>query len=294
MKISSKTHVSKTSFRGYYDAEKLRQFEKLLDYYRKTNPYLKKTDIVTMRNSISSYNAFLKGAESVNPVNVENQIYKRMGIPAHFENDKYLASLSAITLNIFKKLRLPLPAGLKKAPLEPNVRASCSTADRVVTFNSLMDWSDTQEEQILERMRNFVSSGHFLRTPIHEFMHSVHLVNLHKLAGAKQQLVDNLHGKWLKKALGTIDFKTKMINEGGAFFRNGNASRYIYENVSGYGATRPVEMFADKGAQMIADVLNYKTLLPKNNPFVFKDFTEDKYLMKMLDDFWMGNFSNYI
>lgn len=71
--------------------------------------------------------------------------------------------------------------------LEPHVRASCSTTDRVVTFNSLMDWSDTQEEQILERMKNFVSSGHFLRTPIHEFMHSVHLVNLHKLAEEKQQ-----------------------------------------------------------------------------------------------------------
>ncbi len=293
MKISSGTSAPKTSFSGYYDAEKLRQFEKLLDYYRKVNPYLKKTDIVTMRNSISSYNAFLKGARSVNPVNVENQIYKRMGIPAHFENDKYLASLSAITLNIFKKLKLPLPTGLKKAPLEPHVRASCSTSDRVVTFNSLMDWSDTQEEQILERMNNLVSSGHFLRTPIHEFMHSVHLVNLHKLAAEKQQRIANLGG-WLKQTFGTIDYKARMINDGGTFFKNGNASRYIYENVSKYGATRPVEMFADKCAQMIADTLDYKTLLPKKHPFAFKYFTEDKYLMKMMDDFWMGNFSDYI
>lgn len=294
MKISSGAQNSKISFSGYYDAEKLKQFEKMLNYYKKANPYLKNTDIITMRNSISSYNAFLKGAETVNPVNVENQIYKRMGIPTHFESDKHLASLSAITLNIFKKLKLPLPTEIKKAPLAPNVRACCSTTDRTVTFNSSIDWSNTQEEQILDRMRNNVSTGHFLRTPIHEFMHNVHLVNLHKLAKIKQRVVENAYGKWLMMALKVPDFKTKIIDEGANIFRNGNASRYIYENVSGYGATRPVEMFADKGAQMIADTLNYKTLLPRHNPFVFKDFTEDKYLMKMLNDFWMGNFANYI
>lgn len=285
---------SQPAFNGFYDAEKIRQFEKQLQYFRKINPYLKDIDAVTMRNSIVSYNSFLKGAESVNPSNVENQIYKRMGIPAHFQNDKYLASLTALTLNIFKKLKLPLPAAVRKEHLDYGVRACCNTTDRAVIFSSAMDWSGTQEEMINERLRNFVSSGHFLRTHIHEFMHSVHINTLDKLAHKKQAQVNLIHSAWWQQVLNIPNFKTKMINDGVKPFKDGNAVKYINEHVSAYGATRPAEMFADVGAQMIADTLNYKTILPKNNPFVFKEFTQDKYLMQMMNDFWTGNYSKYI
>ena len=294
MKSSSISPQSVVSFKGYYDADKIKLFEKYLEYYKRANPYLKKTDISTMRNSISSYNAFLKGAETINPVNVENQIYKKMGIPAHFDNDKHLASMVALALNIFKKLNFVLPTSIKKGPLEYGTRAICSTKDRSVIFSSLEDWSNTQESQIMERFENHTSTGHFLRTPIHEFMHSVHIAQLNKLAYIKEKVTENAYGKWLSMVLKIPDFKTEMANDAGTPFKEGNAMQYIIQHVSGYGATRPCEMFADKGAQMIADSLDFKTILPKHNPFVLKNFTEDKYINKMLDDFWMGNFSKYI
>ncbi len=285
---------SNTSFKMAIDPILLKQrFEKIIPQWRRYNPQLTDKDVLTMRKSIDSFIAFSKGVKSINVSNVENQIYHKYNIPAHFQGDKYLAGIAALALNVFQKLRLNLPTALYKRPLAYGVRASCSTLDRSVSFNSSIDWSNTQLEAINEKLGNGVSTGHFLRTPIHEFMHSVHIINLKKLAAQKQQFVDNLYSKHLREFL-KMDFKTQILSEGANDIQNAEAAKYIKKNVSWYASTKPVEMFAEIGTKMIADTIDTKSILPSKNPFVFKDFTEDKLLMSMMNDFWKGNFDKYI
>ncbi len=281
------------SFGRYFDDRMVKWFERTLCEVRNTNPYLTDKDIATMRNSITSFNAFYKGAETINTVRIENEIYKKFGIPAHFNGDKYLAGLVSLTLNIFKKLNLPLPAMISKQRLRPTTNASCNPADRSVVFNSLVDWSDTQFEAIAQKFTHFSSSGHFLKTPLHEFMHSVNVARLKEIAMKKTQFVNSLNSQSIKKLL-SMDFYTPKTIEGALPIKNKMAADYIQKNVSIYASTKPVEMFADIGTKMIADNLDYKTLLPKKHPFAFKDFTEDKYLMQIMNDVWNGNFDKYI
>lgn len=281
------------SFKRYFDSNMRKEFERLVDYYKRVNPYLKGEDIIVMRDSIDSFNAVYKGAQTINTTNVENQIYNKFHIPADFKGDKFLASMTALTLNIFKKLHLPLPTSIKVAPQKGNVAGSCSTYTREITFNQNDDWSDVQYRMIFEKLLNWSSSGHFLSTPIHEFMHSVHLFNLHKLASQKQQIVDSLHSKMLRDFL-KMDFKTTMINQAGSPLVNKTANNAVQQKVSEYGSLSPAEMFADIGAKMISYNLDRKTILPSRNPFAFKDFTEDKAMMKIMNDVWEGNVTQYI
>lgn len=284
---------STPSFKRYFDANMRKNFERMVDYYKRINPYLKDEDIMVMQNSIDSFNAVYKGAQTINTTNVENQIYNKFHIPTDFKGNKFLASMTALTLNIFQKLRLPLPTGIKVAPQKGNIAGSCSTYTREITFNANEDWSDVQYCMIYQKLENWSSSGHFLSTPVHEFMHSVHLFNLHKLAAQKQQIVDSLYSKMLRDFL-KMDFKTTMINQAGSPLINKNANRAVNQKVSEYGSSTPAEMFADIGAKMITYNLDRKTILPSKNPFVFKDFTEDKHMMQIMNDVWKGNVSQYI
>jgi hypothetical protein len=77
-------------------------------------------------------------------------------------------------------------------------------------------------------------------------------------------------------------------------FRHGNLQDYIAQKVSTYGSTKPVELYAEIGTKMIANSLDSKTIMPVNNPFVFRQFTQDKFLMTMMDDFNKGDFNKYL
>lgn len=295
MKINTVQNNTKLhkNFGRYFDPNMMKWFEEYLAQSRQVNPYLTSKDITTMRNSINSFNAFYKGASSVNPITVQNEIYKKFSIPADFKGDKFLASIVALSLNIFKKLNLPLPTMITKAPLEEDVSACCRTMDRSVVFNSLVDWSDTQFEAIVGKLQGITSTGHFLKTALHEFMHNVNIYRLQELAQKKMQQVNSIKSPNIRKLL-SMDFYTPKIKEGIYPFKDKVTADYIEKNVSKYAATKPVEMFADIGAKMITDNLNYKTLLPQRHPFAFKDFTEDKYLMQIMNDVWNGNFEKYI
>lgn len=297
MKINSINYNNKDnnkpSFKRYYDAVLMKEFEGWIKQYKKVNPYLKGEDIAVMRKSIDSFNAVYKGVQTTSVQNIENQIYNKFHIPADFKGDKFIAAMSALTLNIFQKLRLPLPTGLYVKPLENHVSGCCDTMRRFVTFNQNQDWSDIQRLTAREKFLNWSSTGHFLKTPIHEFMHSVHLSNLHKLAAQKQQKINAIQSKLLRDFL-NMDFKTNMINQAGSPLIDKTANSQVLTKVSRYGSSTPAEMYADIGAKMISYILDRKTLLPTKNPFVFKDFTEDKYLMKMMNDVWAGNITGYI
>lgn len=298
MKINNTNYNNNTrnnnpSFKRYFDAAMMKEFEELVYQYKRVNPYLKGEDIAVMRKSIDSFNAFYKGAQNINTRNIENQIYNKFHIPADFQGDKFLAGMGALTLNIFKKLRLPLPTGLYVKPLKDNVAACCDTMQRYITFNQNDNWSDVQYRMIAEKLHNWAASGHFLKTPIHEFMHSVHLFNMHKLAAQKQSSGSSLYNKMINDFL-KMDFITTMINQAGSPLIDKTANSQVFQKVSRYGASTPAEMYADIGAKMITYNLDRKTILPSKNPFVFKDFTEDKYLMKMMNDIWSGNVKDYI
>ena len=87
---------------------------------------------------------------------------------------------------------------------------------------------------------------------------------------------------------------TLKLQQGSKPFKEGSVQNFVQENVSGYAGKQPSEMFAEKGAQMIADVLDMKTLRPRNNPFAFMQFTENKFLAQMMDDIWNGKFEKYV
>lgn len=293
LNFKTSTIKSKPNFKGYYTPAKLREFEALVKEYSVKNPYLTGTDINKMRASIKSFNAFYKGTKTLSPDRISNELYHKFGIPSDFKGDKFVAGCSALTANIFHRLHLPQPSALSKKRLESGVLGSCNPQNRNVSFAFDTNWENVQDETIIAKLLNHSSSGHFLKTFIHEFMHSVHVSNLHKLG---QQAVNGIlpNGQRIQFLQQNPAMVSRALNEGAVPFTQGSAKKYVMQKVSTYGSSKPVEMYAEIGTEMITDVLDTKNLLPKNNPFVFKNFTQDKFLMGMMDDFWNGNFEKYI
>jgi len=281
------------NFKGLYTPDKIKAFEKLVNQYKSTNPYLSGLDIFRMRESIESFNAFYKGTKSLNVDKITNEIYRKYKIPCDFKGDKIIAGCSALTANIFHKLKLVKPTSISKNRMDIDALGTCNPQNRSVGFAFDHNWENIQEEAILAKLCNHSSTGHFLKTFIHEFMHSVHVNNLYKL-GQKTNIVNNPYGQRLKLIQQNPVLVSKALVDGAKPFTKGNAQNYIMQKVSNYGSTKPVEMYAEIGTEMITSVLDKKTILPKRDPFVFKNFTEDKFLMSVMDDFWNGNFEKYI
>lgn len=251
-------------------------------------------DVETMRESINSFVAFMKGIDLINPKQIENDLYKKFNISSNFQGNKIVAGCTALTANIFHKLKLVQPTAVKLTRLQDNVYGNCCGFNREININSSMDWTQIQNWAINEKLEGFHATGHFLSTFIHEFMHNVHFDKIQKLAANPQYSNNQNVQSMVNIIINPNGIITEKLNKNSTSFANDSIESYVKQKVSTYGSKMPAEMYAEKGAQMIADVLDMKTLRPKNNPFAFKDFTQDSYLMKMLDDFNAGNFDPYI
>jgi len=295
--IAPKTKQN-TAFTGYYSPQGVQQLEKyIIDMARQGGRHLTDTDIATMRKSISSYNAFYNGAKTVNPQRISNDLYHKFQIPSDFRGDKILASASALVANIFHQLKLPQPKGIFKYPLGPKIMGNCELTTRIIRFTDDFYWPEVQGEAIKAKVNNHSSTGHFLKTFIHEFMHNYHIKRLDDILANSQsnQAYANILNSPVFKALRQQpNFVTKIFVQNGTEIKNPKVKDYIANKLSQYGSTMPAEMFAETGAKLIADSLDMKTLRPSHNPFAFKDFTQDKFLMQMMDDFYNGNFDKYL
>lgn len=298
MKINhSQTTASKTHFTGYYSPQQVKNLEQYIYNSRKLNPNITGNDIIKMRESIASFNAFYEGTKTLNPERVSNDLYKKFQIPSDFRGDKILAGCSALAANIFHKLKLPQPKGIYKNTLNPGVLGNCNAYTRVLNFTDNFHWAEVQQEALEAKIRNHSSSGHFLKTFLHEFMHNYHVKRIQDIARStnptyEMQSIMNSAGFTAIKQQPYLE--TKMIAQNGAPITNLIAKTYIQQKLSAYGATLPAEMFAETGAKLIADSLDMKTLRPTHHPFAFKDFTQDKFLMQMMNDFYNGKFDKYI
>lgn len=286
------------AFTAYYSPQGVQQLEKyIIDMSKQSGSRLTNTDIITMRKSISSFNAFYDGAKTVNPQRISNDLYSKFKIPSDFKGDKILAAASALAANIFHQLKLPQPKGIFKAPLGAGIMGDCSVGTRVVRFTDGFYWPDVQNEAIKAKVNNFSSTGHFLKTFIHEFMHNYHIKRLNDVtAGAQTNPVfASIKNSPLFKAVcQQQNLVTKTFVQNGTEITNAQTKDYIAAKLSQYGSTMPAEMFAEAGAKLISDSLDMRTLRPSHDPFAFKNFTQDKYLMQMMDDFYNGKFDKYL
>lgn len=294
MKIQS-NQAAKTpkNFKAFYSPAQIKQLEEYIMTNRHLNPHMTGIDISKLRESIASFNAFYNGTKMLNPQNISNELYHKMGIPSDFRGDKILAGCSALAANIFHKLGLPQPKGIYKDALGQGIMGSCNGLTREVRFTNDFDWSMVQNEAIQSKVCNFSSSGHFLKTFLHEFFHNVQVKQLHDI-NVKRTSSSLINSKVYQILGHNPNFETRSLWQNGSEIRNLSAKSYIQEKVSLYGATLPAEAYTETATKMVTDTLDKMTLRPRNNPFVFKNFTQDKKLMEMMDDFYNGKFEKYI
>ena len=282
-----------TNFKAFYSPQQIRELERFILANKHLNPQVNGLEIMRMRESIDSFNAFYNGTKTINPINISNELYRKMRIPSDFKGDKILAGACALTANIFHKLNLPQPKGIYKEPLEKGVLGNCNGMNRIVKFTTDFDWSMAQLEAIQARITNFSSSGHFLKNFLHEFFHNVQIKQLHELSQLRAS--SSLINSKVFEILGyNPDLKTRSLWQNGLEIKNLQAKSYIKEKLSIYGSTLPAEAYTETTTKMVTDTLDKRTLRPTHNPFVFKDFTQDKKLMEMMEDFYNGRFEKYI
>ena len=282
------------SFKGYYTAAAVKKLEDSIMMAKIYNRNLTDIDIKTMRESIRSFNAFYNGTKTLNSENISNQLYRKFNIPSNFKGDKFLAGCCALAANIFHALKLPQPRGIFKADIGYKAMAHCSVGDRVLSFSDNFHWPAIQSYAIDSKLYNFSSSGHFLKVFLHEFMHNVQAKKLVELASKERKgdilnspaFIEIRQKPWIDTS--------KLILDAGKSLSNFKVKALVENKVSDYGATAPADMFADTGAKMICDNLDMRTLRPQKNPFTFKYLEQDKFLMKMMDDFYHGKFEGYV
>ncbi len=295
---SSTSKKYNPAFTAYYTRQGVQQLEKyIMDAARQNGSTLTDIDIATMRKSIASFNAFYEGAKTINPQRISNDLYHKFKVPSDFRGDRILAAASALVANIFHQLKLPQPKGIFKDSLAQNVLGNCNIETRVIRFTDRFHWPDVQSEAIKAKVENHSSTGHFLKTFIHEFMHNYHIKRLNEIISGTQtnpvyQSIANSPS--FRALVQQPNFVTKTFVQNGTPITNQRTKDYIAIKLSQYGSTMPAEMFAEAGAKLIADSLDMRTLRPSYNPFAFKNFTQDKYLMQMMDDFYNGKFDKYL
>ena len=139
---------------------------------------------------------------------------------------------------------------------------------RTIIINENIDWSNIQTKMVLAKLNNDYSTGHFLTTFIHEFMHSAHLDNLMKIFNKDCEYI---FSKLQKK------------------YKNLNTICMLNKETSKYGATYPSETVAEEFTELIVNSLNHKTLLP--NEMIFKmQWLKEPFLMnKFIRACWDGD-----
>ncbi|MCM1339709.1 MAG: hypothetical protein NC191_08565 [Muribaculaceae bacterium] len=286
------------AFTAYYTPQGVEQLEKfIMDMARQKGSHLTDIDIAVMRRSIASFNAFYNGTKTLNPQRISNDLYHKFNIPSDFRGDRILAGASALVANIFHKLKLTQPKGIYKDTLGPNIMGDCNLGTRIIRFTDQFYWPEVQQEAIKSRVSNHSSSGHFLKTFIHEFMHNYHIKRLDDILDQSQAnptYASITCSPTFRALRQQPNFVTRIFVQNGTEIRNERVKDYIANKLSQYGSTMPAEMFAESGAKLIANSLDMKTLRPLYNPFTFKNFTQDKFLMQMMDDFYNGKFDKYL
>jgi len=279
-----------TSFKGY----DIKPFERMIkDAY--IRGIINNKDQILMNQSISSFKAFMDGLSQLNPVRIENELYKKFNIKANFYGNKIVAGCTALTANIFHKLKLVQPPMVSfKRSENDRWYGVCRWLDRGVEINSLYNWEDVQRITISERLNGSKSSGHFLAIFIHEFMHSVHFNNIYQLAKDPTYKNHAAVQKMINAVISKGNAVTEKLELGSKPFKDIGVESFVKTEVSEYGSTQPSEMFAEKGAQMIAEVLDPITIRPTHNPFAFMKFTENSYLAQMMDDIYNGKIEKYV
>lgn len=290
MPINSLSAKNNVSFKKIITPSDVSFYKSMSKHYISRSNLLTEKEWPFMEKSINAYNAFVKGLDNLDTEKLQNEIYQKMNVPAKFDGNKDLAGLVSLALNIFKKLGLPLPKSISTGVLPSNIRAIHRPDTGAVVFNSKYNWSNIQNDMIMERFGEHVSTPHFLRNQLHEFMHNVHSSSLNLMAKGQEIVHNSVYNKWLKNILSKPNFREKLFDEAGMPIKNDDLAYFIKNNLSSYGAEKPCEAVADYGAKLIAESLDSKTLLPRYNPFAKDNNTSDPYLIKVMDEFLVGNF----
>ncbi len=238
-------------------------------------------------NSCLGFNAVYRGAQEVNPDTMARQIEDKFHINCDFGNNPLVACFTALTSNIFHKLRFTQPTNvilkdLSKTRNYKNILGLCSVHPydddlyetfgetfplRSVIMNTTQDWGSIQSDMIRMRNNNHLSTNHFLAPFIHEFMHSMHFANLVKRFGTGS-------GKM-----------TKLQRE----FKNKNTKYMLQRETSQYGSTSPCEMFAEEMTELVVDSLNPRTLMPNEILFKMNRKKESFEMDVLLNACWNGD-----
>lgn len=269
MKINQSQNVS---FKGLIS---INQLNKLANT---ATPEAKK-----MLKSAIGFNATYRSAEKLNPDKLSQEIADKFEIGTDFGNNPFIAAYSALTINIFKKLGWALPSNiylkdLSKTNYDDALAICCTSSHdrsifnkfgrnfplRSIVFNSRVDWEDIQYIEAQMKKVNHSSTGHFLATPIHEFVHNAHFVRLNQNKRIFYKLMKEFEDKDIKAL--------------------------IRKETSNYATTDACELIAEEMSELIVDSLHYKTILPNEMIFKIKRLQEPFMMDKLITAAWNGDY----
>ena len=274
---SSMRDINKQNFKGLIPLSQLRELAS------KNTPEAKE-----MLHSCIGFNAVYRGAQNLNPDKIARAMADKFNMHCEFGNNPIVASFSALTANIFRKLGLVNPTGVYLKNLDrtyySNALGLCATNRtddalfrkfgkdfplRSVIINDSVDWYDIQQKMIYQKKVNHSSTSHFLATFIHEYIHSAHLYNLIKKYGDGSKVMRKLQKD----------------------FTNKDTIALIQKETSNYGATKPCELIAEELTELIVNSLNPKTIMPNELLFKLERSKEPLQMDVLIDACWNGNIS---
>lgn len=276
MKIAQIQQNNNRNFTGLIPQNQLRALA------RENTPQARK-----LLKTCLGFNAVYRGAQDVNPDTMARQIADKFHINCDFGNNPLIASFTALTSNIFHKLKLAQPTNVLLRDLSGTVHYKdtlgiCAVHPfdsdiyqnlretfplRSVVINSAQNWDLIQNDMIRYKNSNHMSTNHFLAPFIHEYMHSAHYDNLVKRFGSGSSMMAKLQKK----------------------FKNQDTIYMLQRETSDYGSTSPCEMFAEEMTELVVDSLNPKTIMPDELLFKMNRMKEIFAMDKLLDACWNGD-----
>jgi len=250
----------------------------------------------------------IKDFRRINPVNAETD-FKRIGVNAQFRNSKFLSGATTLVCDILNdisnKYKLPFDSQplyirvfknreLVDMPSQPADGFCITDTKKVIKSEgpfvggSIFFKSPVFDSVILESMRGnndysrkYCSSSHFLRIPMHEWFHNIHLNLIYKKYGydgicpVMKKMYPNKKPSGLEKAK-EIDSNLYILPEDKAYIEKYLGKYSVAEGslfeIFAELMTKITTQSLDKNLNVIKNPLDN---LPNDLPKFFRKFLEN-------------------
>lgn len=240
-------------------------------------PFTASTNILRdyiYQKSLIKHNALAKELD----VGAVRDYFQSLGIPydmSDFSLDiqKIIGYCCFNTSEIFRQLNMVLPVKLVSEYMDNNLTlGACYFASgynkpiRTVVFNPNYDWDDFIMS--FNDNNGHFSTGHFLHTFIHEFVHNINFHRIYSKFGCPEPNPMYYYNPDVARIMNA--FNSKIYDNDGNVLNNNYISddvRITLKDSSGYGSTLLPETLAEEITRNIVNCLDLMELRLNKNPF---------------------------